>query len=339
MLKLSSWSGWLGLAVAVTALTTTACTQKPNTTAAQSSTQLQPLTSVTSDWIGFSSYYVAAQKGLFASTVSAAKDAAPLNTTEAFVAFMTGKVDIAWVTTGDAAQMIERDPSIKIIYVTDYSNGSDGIVGRNIKVPQDLKGKTIARENLLYEKVFLRAYLNKAGLTEKDVKIQDMVAADAAKAFVDKKVDVAVTYEPFVTKSAKAGGGNVLFSTKDTNLVADVIVVRQQLIKTRKSEIQAYLKAVDKAVKLVKAEDPEALKIIAAQTKVTTDEVKSQLKGARLFDLEENKKIAFNKNDPNSVFGNLKLIAKGVTDFHSELIDINSQPIDPNSMYDTSLIK
>ena len=337
MLKLSSWKNWLGLAVAFTALTSTACTQKPNATA--TTPERLPLTSVTSDWIGFYSYHIAAKKGFFADNGLAIKDSLPLSAADAFVTFMTKKADIAWVTTGDAAQMIERDPSIKIIYVTDYSDGSDGIIGRNIKVPQDIKGKTIARENLLYEKVFLRAYLKKAGLTEKDVKIKDMGAAEAAAAFANKQVDVAVTYEPSLTKAAKTGGGNVIFSSKGTNLVADVLVVRQELIKTRKPDLQAYLKAVDKAVKLVKAGDPEALKIAATQMNMSVDEVKFQLKGVKLFDLAGNKQIAFNKSSSTNIFGNLELVAKGVTDFHSELIDINSKPIDPKSMYDASLVE
>jgi NitT/TauT family transport system substrate-binding protein len=334
MLKLSSWIGWLVVTVVFTTITTTSCTQQSPDTPVKPSSQLQSLTSATSDWVGFSSYYVAAKKGLFTENGLTVKDSAPLSAPEVFVAFMTRNADIAWVTTADAVQMIERDPSVKIVYVTDYSNGSDGIIGRNIKLPQDIKGKTIARENMLYEKVFLREYLKKAGLTEKDVQIKDMVAADASKAFVNKQVDAAVTYEPFLSKAANTGGGNVIFSTKDTNLIADVIVVREQLLKNRKSELQAYLKAVDKAIKLIKAEDPEALKITSAQMSISVDEVKSALKGIKLFDLESNKTIAFNKGNPTNIIGNLQLTTKGAADFKAITKSIN-----PKSIYDTSLIE
>jgi NitT/TauT family transport system substrate-binding protein len=78
------------------------------------------------------------------------------------------------------------------------SDGSDGIIGRNIKSPADVKGKTIGRENVLFEQVLLRAYLQKGGLAEKDVTIKDIPAPDAASAFAAKRVDVAVTFEPFM---------------------------------------------------------------------------------------------------------------------------------------------
>ena len=98
--------------------------------------------------------------------------------------------------------MIHKDPTIRIIYVVDYSNGSDGIIGRDINSPADLKGKTVGRENLLFEKVLLRAYLEKGGLTEADIVIKDLTAADAATAFAAKRVLVvgSCTY-PFVTSA------------------------------------------------------------------------------------------------------------------------------------------
>lgn len=331
ILKFSAWKYWLGLAVACTTLTTTACTKPEDTT---TSSQTQPLTSATVNWIGDSSYYVADKKGLFKKNGLTTKEAFFASPTDMFVSFMTKETDIAWVTSGDAVQMVERDPSIKIIYVIDYSNGSDGIIGRNIKLPKDIKGKTIARDNLLYAKVFLHAYLKKAGLTEKDVTIKDMTVENAATAFANKQVDAAVSFEPFMSKAAKTGGGNVIFSSKDTNLIADVIVVRQDLIKNRKPELKAYLKAIDQAVKLVKARDPEALQITATKMGISVDEVKSQIGGAKIFDLEDNKAIAFNKSSPNSIFSNLEVVTKGSTDFKAI-----AKPIDPRSLYDTSVIE
>ncbi len=331
MLKFSSWKHWLGLAAMVTTMTTTACTQpKATSTPAQS----QPLTTATLNWIGNSSYYVADKKGLFAENGLVTKEMFFPSSSEIFVSFMTRDADIAWVTSGDAVQMIERDPSVKIIYTTDYSNGADGIIGRNIKLPQDIKGKTIARENILYAKVFLRAYLQKAGLTEKDVTIKDMPVDQAATAFANKQVDAAVSGEPFLSKAMKAGGGSMVFSSKDSSLIADVIVVRQDLIQARKPELQAYLKAVDKAVKLVGAGDPEALKITATKMGISVDEVKSQIKGVKLFDLDGNKTIAFNQNSPGNIFGNLEVTTKGATAFKAI-----SKPIDPKSLHDSSLIE
>jgi NitT/TauT family transport system substrate-binding protein len=306
---------------------TLACAQQPNS-------QSKPLISATNNWVGYAGHHVAVGKKLFSEEGLNVQDLFFQSNTEEITAFLAGKIDVAWLTSGDAIQMVGKDPSVKIFYLVDYSNGSDGIIGRGIKSPQDLKGKTIARENVLFEKVFLRAYLEKGKLTEKDVTIKDLAAADAASAFAAKQVDAAVTYEPYLAKSAKQGGGEIIFTSKDTNLIADVVVARSSLLESRKADLQAYLKAVDKAVKLVNAKDPEALKLAGAKLGITGDEVKEQLSGVKLFDVEGNKTIGFNQENPNNLMGNLTLTAKAAYDFK-----IVPKPLQVDSLYDDTIVK
>jgi NitT/TauT family transport system substrate-binding protein len=329
MLKLSSLVRFFCLAIASLVLTI-ACTQQPNINSPQS----QPLVSATNNWVGYSGHHVAVGKNFFSEQGLKVQDLFFQSASEEITAFLAGKVDLGWFTSGDAIQMIAKDPSIKMIYLVDYSNGSDGILGRGIKSPQDAKGKTVGRENILFERVLLQAYLQKAGLTEKDVVIKDLAAADAAAAFAAKHVDIAVSYEPYLSKAAKQGEGEVIFSTKNTNLIADVIVARERLIQSRKADLQAYFRAVDKAVDLLNAGDAEGLKISGAKLGITGDEVKEQLRGAKLFDLEGNKSVAFNKDNPNSLIGNLELTAKGAYEFK-----IVSQPLKVQNLYDASIVQ
>ncbi|NJP10222.1 MAG: ABC transporter substrate-binding protein [Leptolyngbyaceae cyanobacterium RU_5_1] len=329
MLKFSGLKRFVLTALA-SLLLVVACSQQPNANSPQS----QPLVSATNNWVGYSGHHVAVGKNFFKEEGLNVQDLFFQSNTEEMTAFLAGKIDLGWFTSGDAVQIVAKDPSTKIIYLVDYSNGADGIIGRDIKSPQDAKGKTIARENILFEKVLLSAYLEKAGLTEKDVSIKDLAAADAAAAFAAKQVDMAVSYEPYLTKAAQQGGGEVIFSTKDTNLVADVVVARETLIQSRKEDLQKYFWVVDKAVKLLNANDPEALKIAGAKLGVTGDEVKSQLEGAKLFDLEGNKSVAFNKDNPNSLIGNLQLTAKAAYEYK-----IVSQPLKVEALYDDSTVK
>ncbi|AFY74852.1 ABC-type nitrate/sulfonate/bicarbonate transport system, periplasmic component [Synechococcus sp. PCC 7502] len=336
MIKFSAWIRWITLGF-VSLFLAVACTQQPNATAPNATaptSSSEPLVSATNNWVGYSGHHVAVAKDFFTQAGLKVQDLFFQSASEEITAFLAGKVDIAWVTSGDAIQMVEKDPSIKMIYLIDYSNGSDGILGRNINSPADAKGKTIARENILFERVLLQAYLKKAGLTEKDASVKDIAAADAATAFASKQVDIAVTYEPYLTKAAAQGGGKVIFSTKDTNLIADVIAVKEKLIQTRKADLEAYFKAVDKAVKLLDARDPEALKISADKLGVSSDEVKSQLEGVKLFDLDGNKTVGFNKDNPNSLIGNLDLTAKAAYEFK-----IVSKPLAVESLYDDSIAK
>lgn len=281
------------------------CTQQPASNNSSSATA--PLVSGNNPWPGYAGHYVALKQDLFGKEGVTVKEAYFQSATETITAFLAHKTDVSWVTSGDAIQIIEKEPSAKIIYLVDYSNGSDGILGRNITSPSDLKGKTVGRENLLFENVLLRAYLAKGKLTEKDIVIKDMTAADAATAFASKKVDAAVSYEPWLTKAARQGNGKVIFSTKGTNLIADVIVAHKNTIENRRPALLSYIRAIDKGVKLVNANDPEALKITADKLGVKVDEAKEQLSGVKIFDLKGNQTIGFNLKNPNNMMKNLEL--------------------------------
>jgi NitT/TauT family transport system substrate-binding protein len=333
MSKMSLLFRWFSLFL-VALLLTVACTQQPKTTTPEAaSPSSAPLVSGNLSWIGYAGHYVAVKKGFFAKEGLNVQDKFFPSTSEEITALLAGKLDIAWLTSGDTIQSADKDPSLKVIYLVDYSNGADGIIARNVSTPKEAKGKSIARENLLFERVLLQAYLKQGGLTEKDLKVQDMPAGDAGTAFAAKKVDMAVTYEPFLTKNAKLGDGKVVFSTKDTNLIADVIVVRDKLIQSRRKDLQAYLRAVDKAVKLVNTADPEAIKISAEKMNVKPEEVKEQLTGVKLFDLTENRLMGFKKSNPKSLIGNLELTANAAEEFK-----LVTKPIKVESLYDDSII-
>ncbi len=307
------------------------CTQ--GNAGSSSNAASQTITSGVNPWPGFSGHFVALQKGFFKEEGLNVQEAFFQSNSDEITAFLAGKLDVAWLTSGDVLQCIEKDPTIRMIYVVDYSNGSDGIIGRNIKSPADLKGKTVARENILFQNVLLQAYLAKGGLTEADITLRDMTAADAATAFASGQVDAAVTFEPWLTKSAKDGGGEVIFSSKDTNLIADVIATRQPMIETRKADLQAYLRAVDKAVKLVNASDAEAIKITADKLGVSEAEAKSQIAGVKIFDIAMNKSIGFNANSPNNVMKNFELNLK-----EGARMKVISDGMEIDKLYDDSIL-
>jgi NitT/TauT family transport system substrate-binding protein len=334
MFKRSSFIRSISLAI-LTLFLTVGCTQLPNLISpSTNSTQSQRLISATNNWVGYSGHHVAVGKKFFVEEGLDVQDLFFDSVSEHIDAFLAGEFDLGWFTSGDAVEMIAKDPSIKIIYLVDYSDGGDGIVGRGIQSPADVKGKTLAREKVLFHKVLLQAYLRQAGLTEADVLVKDLSAADGAAAFANKQVDIAVTYEPYMTKAAQQGGGEVIFSTKDTNLVADVVVARESLVQSRKADLRAYFRAVDKAVSLLRANDPEALRIAGDKLNVTADEMKVQLQGVKLFDLVGNQAIAFNKASLNSVIDNLEITAKAAYDF--KMVE---RPLAIESLYDDSIIK
>ncbi|MBD1821712.1 ABC transporter substrate-binding protein [Cyanobacteria bacterium FACHB-DQ100] len=303
-------------------------------TVACSTQEPQPLAVSTNPWSGYSGHHVALKQQFYREAGLQIQDLLFQSNTEQIDAFLAGKTDLAWMTAGDVIQMIEKSPDLRIIFLCDYSNGADGILGRGIKTAADLKGKTLAREDVLFEKVFLRAFLERNGLTEKDIKIKDIPAPAAATAFSTQQVDAAVTYEPFLTKAVKEGGGEIIFSSKGTNLIADVLVTHKDLIANRREDLIKFLKAADKGIKLLKARNEEAIFVASNRLGIQPEELREQLKGITLFDIEGNKAIAFNLSHPNNAIKSFELVAKAAYDFK-----VVPQPLDVQSLYDDSLVK
>jgi NitT/TauT family transport system substrate-binding protein len=292
-----------------------------------------PLKTATGLWPGNGGHYVAAQKGFFSQAGVQVENTVFQNQTDGITAFLAKKVDVLWGTSSDAVQIAAEDPSTRIIYLSDYSNGGDGIVGRNIARPSDLKGKTLAREDLLFVKVLLRAYLQQGGLSEADVVLRDMPAADAATAFMAGRVEAAVSYGPWLADAVKKGG-TLLFSTKDTNLIADVIMTRQDLIEKRKADLQAYLRSIDQGVQPLIAKDKEALMIVAKALGVSEEDAQAQLDSVKFLDLENNKTQVFDSAQPKSLIQNLRLTTEAAYDFK-----LTPQRLAVESLYDDSIVK
>jgi NitT/TauT family transport system substrate-binding protein len=291
------------------------------------------LTVGTSSWPGYSSHFVAEAKGFFKAEGVEVKEVFFPSQGDSDSAFLAGKLDLNWAGLTGIVPQISRDPSIKVIYQGDYSNGSDGIIARNIKSGKDLQGKKIAREDILFEELILRRYLAQMGVSRDEVEVINMTADAAAAAFVANKVDVAITFEPWMTKSAKEGKGEVVFSTRDTNIVPDGITARVDLIKNHKPEIQAYLRAIDKATQLIKTNAPEVIDIVAKKINITAAEVPAQLGGVKFYDIKDNKTISFVHEHPKSLFNSLEYASKTAKE-----IKIITEQIDVKATLDASIV-
>jgi len=276
-------------------------------------------------WPGFGPQYVAYEMDLFKEEGIEVKENFFQVQSESNTAFLAGKLDLILTGLTDVVTMASRDPDLKLIMLCDYSDGADGILGRGIEKPEDVKGKTLARESLLTAILLVRRFLEQAGLTEADVNIVDTPAADAAIAFAAGKVDVAATWEPFLSKAAREGNGEIIFTSEDTNIIPDGYIVRTKTFLERKPELKAYLRAVDKATKLIKERDEEAVAIIAKRLEVTPEEANDFLNGVLMLDIEDNKKIVFNKKHALNIYDSLEFAAETAYDIKltPELVDID----------------
>jgi ABC-type nitrate/sulfonate/bicarbonate transport system substrate-binding protein len=108
--------------------------------------------------------------------------------------------------------------------------------------------------------------------------------------------------------------GEVVFSSKNSNIIPDGITAREAFIKNRQPELVSYLQAIDKAVKLIREDPIGTAEAIAKSLGITAAEVPAQMGGVKLYDLQMNKAITFNKAEPMNLFASLEFATQTATE-------------------------
>lgn len=205
-------------------------------------------------------------------------------------AINTGKIDGNTQALLDAISPLDKGIDLKTIFITDNSEGGDGIVAQNnIKSVKDLKGKTIATELGTIEHFFLLTALEDAGLKESDVQLTNMAVPDAGNAFLAGKLDAAGLWEPFLSKAvAKKNTHKLVTSADYPGLVSDVFVVRDEVTKEKSVELQKVVDAWFEAVDYLAKNPDESIDLIAKEAGITTEELKVGFEGFKMFTPKDN---------------------------------------------------
>jgi sulfonate transport system substrate-binding protein len=125
----------------------------------------------------------------------------------------SGSVDIGGV--GDAPPVFSAagGSKIKIVGARKTPAAAGAVVvpkGSSITSIQQLKGKTIAAPEGTTADYHLLTVLAAAGLTKKDVTVENLQPADALAAFNSGKVDAWDTWSPYIEEATVQDGGKVL---------------------------------------------------------------------------------------------------------------------------------
>ena len=117
--------------------------------------------------------------------------------------------------------------------VGDFSNGNDGIVikGEN-KTLADLKGLDVNLVELSVSHYLLARGLEKAGLSEKDLKVVNTSDADMVAAFATKDVKAVATWNPLLAEiEATPGVTKVFNSSQIPGEIIDLMLVNSATLK------------------------------------------------------------------------------------------------------------
>ena len=235
-----------------------------------------------------------------------------------FAAFQAGQIDIMWDTVDswarEASVLAEGKVRGRAIIMEDWSRGGDGIASlATIKSVEDLAGKKIATTEFTPSHWLLLYLLNQSGLSpeqkaqiEKNLVITQDAPAAAAM-FKSGKVDAAVTWEPDLSGAVTARGdaAHVLISTTAaTNVIADVLVARAEVIEQAPATIAAFVAGWLEGIEYMKKDPAGSNAVIGDALKLDNETVAGMLSGLKLTPFADNAQF-FGLTGGKSHFENL----------------------------------
>jgi NitT/TauT family transport system substrate-binding protein len=275
-----------------------------------------------STWTGYAVLYVANSKGTWKSHGLDVNFKVVEDPNDRFIAMAAGRLE-GMATTVDtyARQQSAGVPAVEIFPI-DASVGGDGILAsKSIKTVADLKGKSIAVNQGSVSEFFLAQVLQANGMSLKDVKELNMKSGEAGAAFVAGRVDVAVTWEPWLSKAKARADSQVLVSSKHyPDLIMDSFGFRKEFIQKYPDTVKEFMRAYYDAFDWMQKNPAEANKIIGDAVGESADDVKADLSTIAMYDLKTGKTIM----GTSSAHGKIYDTAKAAADFWKSIGKIDS---------------
>jgi NitT/TauT family transport system substrate-binding protein len=253
---------------------------------------LEPMTLGVVIWIGYGPLYIADALGLWKKhnmkvRLQVFNDPALIPAAIAGHA-IEGGVDTYDQVVGQAA----KGQFQPVVMPVDYSDGGDAIVAANaIKSVAEFKGQHVAFNSLSPSDFLLSYALSTQGLGEKDIVSADMTPESIPAAMVSGRIQIGVTYEPFVSQIVEQDGGksfHVVYSSHDApGLVCDVLAFDRAQITAHPDEIKAVIQGYFDGLEYLQKFPDQAAQIMAKAMGISVAEVKKQLHGVHNPSLQE----------------------------------------------------
>lgn len=288
-----------------------------------------------STWTGYALIYLANAKGIWKQHGLDVNFKDVEDPNDRFIALAAGRLEgMASTVDAFARQQSNGVPAVEVFPI-DASVGGDGILAKNtIQTVADLKGKTVAVNQGSVSEWFLAQVLQKNGLSLNDVKEQNMKSGDAGAAFVASKVDVAVTWEPWLSKAKARTDGHVLVSSKQyPDLIMDSFAFRKDFVQKYPDTVKDFMKAYYDAYNWMQQNQSDALNIIGQAVGESSSDVTADLGTMTLFDLSKGKEIMGTNSSHGKIYDNVKAAA----DFWKAQGKIDTS-VNPSDAVDSSFI-
>lgn len=218
-------------------------------------------------------------------------------------ALIKGSLDAAGYTINRTAFLSEKfdkaNTDVVMPFITNYSSGGDGIIATNkFKTVESLVDARIGVPEFSEAHSLVVWFVNNSDLTDKqkDKIIDNLIFFDtpdeAAKAFFAGKIDVAATWQPYLTQAETTSNCHVLFSTASSkNLILDGILFREDFVSKNPELIAKFIDGAIQAIELYGNEFDAVRATIPMFNGMSDDAIKEMCVDADMANWTENKEI------------------------------------------------
>lgn len=246
----------------------------------------------TQPWIGYGPWWIAQEKGIFEKHGLQAELVDFIEDKEVNAAFASGDMNAANLATHTAIKLYAAGLDLRIVLLEDASYEADAIIApAEITSIADLRGRRVAYEEGTTSDLLLNYALAQNGMSVADIEPVFMPASDAGATLIAGQVDVAVTYEPYISAAlAENPNLKLLYTAAERpGLISDVFVLSTKFIQENPEAVRALLKVWDEAMAFYKNNPDEAKAIIAKAVGSTPEELQTAFDGVVFYDLAGNR--------------------------------------------------
>lgn len=180
--------------------------------------------------------------------------------TQSSNALIKGELDGAGYTINRLAFLSSKfsNANVDVVmpYITNYSNGGDGIIAlSSINTIEDLVDARIGVPQFSESQAMIVWFVNQSNLSQedKDKIINNLILFETpdetAKAFFAGKIDVAGTWQPYLTQAENMTDSHILFSTSNsTKLIMSGVIFRDDFAKANSELVSKFIDGTLQAI-------------------------------------------------------------------------------------------
>lgn len=221
--------------------------------------------------------------------------------TQSSNALIKGDLDAAGYTINRTAFLSTKfkNAGVDVImpFITNYSNGGDGIIAKStITKVEDFVNAKIGLAQFSEAHTLVVWFVNNSNLSQADkdkILNENLVyfetPDEAAKAFFAGKVDVAATWEPYLTQAKNMIDCRIFFSTaSSSNLVMDGILFNKAFTDQNPELVEKFIKGALMASDLYTTDMKTIKSVMPMFATASDDDIKANCASARLTTWKDN---------------------------------------------------